>query len=274
VLIRVLAAALAAGAAAIAAAPSCNLVPGWSQRGGPRGYDAGNLFEYMDGNAEGYLLYGFTSMTGVTCERSGVTFVIDISDFGDADSAYGMYSANRDPRRPFTRIGAGGQIVPRRAIFVKGKYYLEIAANPEGDHTTALEQWTAALASTVEGTTDPPAALTWFSAEKQQSVRLVPESVLGIRLLKRGYVGQYEFGKAFVVLEESPSAAAVTFEKLKARFAAVNPAPIGEESFQVDDRYLGRLSAFRQGRYIGGYANVAEGNDAAALAAALAQRLK
>ena len=24
----------------------------------------------------------------------------------------------------------GGQIVPRRAIFAKGKYYVEIAANP------------------------------------------------------------------------------------------------------------------------------------------------
>ena len=27
----------------------------------------------------------------------------------------------------------------------------------------------------------------------------MPESVLGMRLLKRGYVAQYEYGKAFVV---------------------------------------------------------------------------
>ena len=70
----------------------------------------------------------------------------------------------------------------------------------------------------VEGSTEPPAALTWFPAEKRQSLRLVPESVLGIRLLKRGYMGQYEFGKAFVVSEESPESAAALLQKLRARF--------------------------------------------------------
>ena len=53
----------------------------------------------MDGNAEGYLLYGFQTMHGVTCVKDGATLVIDISDFGDADSAYGMFCANRDPRQ-------------------------------------------------------------------------------------------------------------------------------------------------------------------------------
>jgi hypothetical protein len=42
-----------------------------------------------------------------------------------------------------------------------------------------------------------------FPSEGQQSPRLVPESVLGIRILKRGYVAQYDFGKAFVVREAS-----------------------------------------------------------------------
>ena len=32
-------------------------------------YDADNLFEYMDGNSEGYLLYGFQNMHGVTCTQ-------------------------------------------------------------------------------------------------------------------------------------------------------------------------------------------------------------
>jgi hypothetical protein len=36
-----------------APAPSCALLPGWSQSGPTRAYEASNLFEYMDGNAEG-----------------------------------------------------------------------------------------------------------------------------------------------------------------------------------------------------------------------------
>lgn len=255
-------------------APACNLAPGWTQNGEPRTYTAENLFEYMDGNAEGYLIYGFDSMRGVTCAKGGVTFVIDISDMGDADSAYGIFTANRDPRQPAARIGMGGQIVPRRAIFAKGKYYLEIAANPEGDYTADLKAWTAALEKSVAGDTALPPTLTWFPPEKQQALRLVPESVLGIRLLKRGYVAQYEYGKAFVVLETSPESAAEVMQKLRARFGETTPAKVADEAFQVNDKYLGKICIFRKGRYVAGWANVADGQDPLSLATALASNAK
>jgi hypothetical protein len=264
---------LAVSTAASAAAPACNLVPGWTAQAAMRNFGQDNLFEYMDGNAEGYLLYGFQSMQGVTCEKGGATLVIDISDFGDADSAYGMFSSTRDPGQPSVKVGMGGQIVPRRALFVKGKYYVEIAANPEGDFTSTLREWTAAIEKTLAGSSEPPAALAWFPPEKQQGLRLVPESVLGIRLLKRGYVGQYEAGKAFVVEEESSAAAVDVMEKLRARFAGNSPAKIGDEAFQAADQYLGRLCIFRKGRYVAGYGNLAEGQDGIALATVLAQRI-
>ena len=106
----------------VAANPTCALVPGWTPQGEARTYVADNLFEYMDGNAEGYLLYGFQNMHGVTCTKGGVTLVIDVSDFGEADSAYGMFTANRDLRQPSAKLGMGGQSVPRRASFAKGVY--------------------------------------------------------------------------------------------------------------------------------------------------------
>jgi len=273
VLIRALAAIAAACGMAAAAAPSCGLLPGWSQKGEARTYVADTLFEYMDGNSEGYLLYGFLKMQGVTCEKGGATFVIDLSEFVDTDAAFGMFSANHDPKQPQTKIGAAGQIVPRKAIFVKGKYYLEIAAEPEGDHSPALREFSAAIEKTMEGSTSRPAAMSWFPEEKRQSLRLVPESVLGIRLLKRGYVGQYEHGKAFLVQEDSPEAAAALMQKLRARFADTAAAKIADEGFQVTDRYLGKVCMFRKGRMIGGYANVVEGSDAAALATALAAKV-
>jgi len=269
-LIRVVTAALAISGLAGAAGPSCSAVAGWTQKGDARTFGADNLFEYMDGNAEGYLIYGFQNMRGVTCQNEGVTLVIDLSDFGDSDSSFGMFSANRDPRQPVARMGMSAQIVPRRALLVKGKYYLEIAADPEGDYTALLQQWTASLEKTIEGATEPPAAMSWFPPAQQQSLRLVPESVLGIRILKRGYAAQYDFGKAFVVTD---NAAPALMEKLRARFGETSAAKVADEAFEVNDRYLGRLCFFRKGKYIGGYANVAEGQDPVALAKALAARL-
>ncbi len=264
---------LAIGTIARAAAPACSLVPGWNAQGAVRSYNPDNLFEYMDGNAEGYLLYGFQGMQGVTCEKGPATLILDISDFGDADSAYGMFSNQRDPGHPTTKIGAGGQIVPRRAIFVKGKYYVEIAANPEGDYTSVLQQLSTAIDKTLEGSTEPPTAVSWLPTERQQSVRMVPESVLGIRLLRRGYVGQYDIGKAFVVLDDSVADATETMKKLRAKFTANTVAKIADEAFQAKDQYLGSLCIFRKGRFVGGYSNLGEGQDGVALSTALSQRI-
>jgi len=268
-----LAVGLAFSLAASAAAPVCTLVPGWTAQGKARSYTQDNLFEYMDGNAEGYVLYGFQTMQGVTCEKGGVTFVIDISDFGDADSANGMFSATHDPGQPLVKVGTSGQIVPRRALFVKGKYYAEIAANPEGDHTETLRQWIAALEKTLDGSSELPVALAWFPAEKQQSLRLVPESVLGISLLKRGYVAQYDAGKAFVVEEESVASATALMVKLRAKFVANTAAAVGDEGFLAADQYLGKLCIFRKGKYVAGYGNLADGQDGVALSTALAKRI-
>src|SRR6478672_9056849 len=71
-----------AAAALWAAAPTCQSVGGWQQQGKPREHTAENLFEYMDGNAEGYLIYGFAGMQGVNCKNAaGDTLILDISEF-------------------------------------------------------------------------------------------------------------------------------------------------------------------------------------------------
>ncbi len=265
---------IVAAADSAAVAPTCNLTPGWIQDGQPRFYTTDNLYEYMDGNSEGYFSYDFQNMRGVTCKQGETTFVIDISDMASADNAYGWFSATRDPRHPEYPVGMGGQIVPRRLIFAKGKYYVEIAANPEGDFTAALQQWAAALDKLVPGTTSPPAALAWFPKEKLQSLKLAPESVLGLRILKRGYVAQYDFGKAFVVLEPSADSAIATMESLRQKFPEHSALKSGEDGMQTVDKYLGRLCFVRRGTYIAGYAVSADGADPVALTNALLQRIR
>ena len=253
--------------------PSCNLAPGWTQDGQPRYYTTDNLYEYMDGNSEGYFSYNFQDMHGITCKRGETTFVIDISDMGDPDNAFGWFSATRDLRQPAYAVGMGGQIVPRRLIFAKGKYYVEIAANPEGDYTAPLQEWTAALEKLIPGSTSPPAALGWFPTEKQQTLKLVPESVLGLRVLKRGYVAQYDYGKAFAVLEDTPDSAGVAMRSLRQRFGDATSVKLGDDAFQSSDKYLGRMCFVRTGRYIAGYAITADGMDPIALSGALVQKI-
>jgi hypothetical protein len=255
--------------------PDCRAVPGWVQKDETRTFVPDNLFDYMDGNAEGYLVYEFRRMTGVTCQSGGASILIDVSEMADPELAYGIFCANRHPRFPVEKIGMAGQVMPRRATFAKGKYYVELAANPEGDHTKALRAFVADMEKRVPGRTELPEAIGWFPTEKLAagSVRLVPQSVLGIRILKRGYIGQYEFGKAFIVPESTPEAAVELMKKLRARIGKTEPAKIADEGFLATDRYLGRMCVARKGRFVCGFAGLSEGQDGTSPTAALAARI-
>ena len=251
----------------------CQLVPGWEQSGETRQYAGDNLYQYMDGNAESYLLYGFVRMQGITCKSGGNTLVIDVSEMEDSDSAYGMFAANRDPNQPTAKLGMGGQIQPGHASLAKGKYYVEIAASPEGEQTAALQAFAAKMEERLEGRSTPPEALGWFPKENLASARLIPESVLGIRQLKRGYVAKYSQGQAFIVIEASPESAAEVLRGLRERFGGSSPAQVGDEAIQAQTPYLEGICIFRKGRYLGGYANLPEAHKAVSEAAKLAARI-
>ena len=262
-----------ASVAPAAEVADCHLVAGWGQQGSARHFTADNLFEYVDGNAEGYLLYGFVQMHGVTCQSGGESILVDVFEMTDADSAYGVFTANLDPHLPIEKVGMGGQIMPRRALFCKDKYYVELAANSEKGQTAALRAFVREAEKRIPGRSTPPAALSWFPTEKLASVRLIPESVLGLRLLKRGFVAHYEQGQAFVVMEQSPESAAAVLSKLQQRFGEAAPAQVADEAFQADDQYLGGMCIFRKGRYIGGFANMPDPKDATTQAVSLADHI-
>lgn len=252
---------------------NCKLVAGWEQSGNRREYTADTLYEYMDGNAESYLLYGFVHMQGITCTSGERKFVIDVSEMEDSDLAYGMFASNRDPNQAVAKIAMGGQVQTRRASFAKGKYYVEIAASPDGDYLAALQAFVDKIEPLVQGRSTPPEALDWFPKERLASVRLVPESVLGLKQLKRGYVAKYEEGQAFVVLEPSEESAAEVFKKVQARFADALAAKVGDEAFQTQTQYLNGVCIFRKGRYVAGYANLQDSAAAVERATLLAGRV-
>jgi hypothetical protein len=231
----------------------------------------------MDGNSEGYFAYGFTTMKGVTCANAaGDQLVIDVSEMGDPDRAWGFFVTNRDQRSPVERIGSAGQVLPRRATFAKGRYYVEIAASPDKDHREPLRAFVTALEPRVPGPAGVPEAVSWYPAEglQPESIRLVPESVLGLRVLRSGFMAQYGVGRAFVVPGPSAAEATETMAKLRARFTGSSPvAGIGDEAFSAQDQYLGKLLVFRKGARVAGVSNVAADADATPLAKALAAKL-
>jgi len=254
----------------------CHFVPGFEQSGPKRDYTPDNLFDYRDGAAEGYLIYSFARMQGIDCKSGSTILSIDVSDMTDADSAYGIFSTNRDPKQPIAKVGMGAQILPQSLLFAKGKYYVEIIetdGSTDSNQTAVLQFFAAKIEPLLEGRTTPPEELSWFPPENQQSARLVPESVLGLKILKRGYVAKYAQGQAFIVVEQSPESAAEVMTKLRARFDGATSVQLGDEAFQGKAQYLDGICMFRKGRTIAGYTNISDPAEAAVKAAKLLARI-
>jgi hypothetical protein len=255
---------------------NCHFAPGWEQSGAVHQYTADNLYEYKDGGAEGYLLYGFVRMQGIDCKSGGDTLTIDVSEMKDADLAWGIFSANVDPNMPIVKLGMSGQVGRQSGSFARGNYYVEmvvVAANPDSDLTAPLKAFAGKIAENLAGRDSLPEPLAFFDPLNVTSLHLIPESVLGIRQLKLGYVAKYKQGQAFIVQEATAESAAEVLKSLRARFDPSKPAEVGDEAIQAKVQYLDGICIFRKGRYIAGYANLPEPADAVAQAARLAARI-
>ncbi len=253
--------------------PDCSAVGGWSQKGEVRVHVPDNLFDYMDGNAEGYIIYDFKKMTGVTCTSGEKTIHIDYFKMASPEMSWGIFTANRHPRHDVSAIGTIGQVMPRRAAFAKGEYYVELAANQDDQET--LEAFARALEPKVPGPAGKPDALGWFPRDglDVESIRLVPQSVMGLRLLKRGYLATYEDGRAFIVPEESPDAAGKVIAALQERFSDPVESGIADGSISGKDRYLGQMCVARKGHFVVGFATRSAGADLVARVRAIASNL-
>ena len=254
----------------------CRFVPGYEQSGPKRDYTPDNLFDYRDGAAEGYLIFSFARMQGIDCKSGSTIISIDVSDMTDADSAYGMFAAavGLDDFDEVFTLGEEktlGEDLCGHADFGDG--LLGIAVGTDSNQTATLQAFAARIEPLLEGRTTPPEVLAWFPPENQQSVRLVPESVLGLKILKRGYVAKYAQGQAFIVVEQSPQSAVDVMAKLRARFEGATTIQLAEEAFQANAPYLEGLCIFRKGRIIAGYTNLPGSKAATYQAAKLLERI-
>jgi hypothetical protein len=267
---------LASGSAVAQGVLDCHIFPGWEQSGAIRQYDSGNLFEYKDGGAEGYLIFGFVRMSTMDCKSGANTLTIDLSEMTDADAAYGLFAANLDPTSPISQIGMGGQVQAQSATFAKGNFYIEIvevAADASADDSSTLRSMASTLEVRLPGRVTPPAQLRWFPPDNVAPIRMVPQSVLGLRELKRGYVAKYQAGQAFIVLESTPESASLVLKALHEHFPGAFPALVGDEALMSNAQYLGGICIFRKGRVLAGFSNLSTPQQAATLAAALAGRI-
>jgi len=222
-------------------------------------YSPDNLYEYMDGGADIFVLYGVKSMLHLDAKVRTVDVTVDIFDMGSPNAAFGMYAAERSPDYDFIAMGAEGYRNKGILNFVQGRYYIKLAGFGDGADPV-LEAWAKALSARVGSDTALPAMLTRLPSNhrKPHSEQYIPNDPLGHSFLGPAYVASYEFNghesKLFVTLSENENDAHERLKQLEAHFSKTGEcaaAPdIGAGAIRGKNSFEGSFVAKVQGHLL------------------------
>lgn len=104
-----------------------------------------NLYQYINGQAEQFLAYGFSSLKTIEytdLPRKSLHVSLELYRMKDPLAAFGIYSAGRFEGVQYTAHGTEGFLSVPMLVFFKGDYYVKISCftnNPQRQRA-ALEQ--------------------------------------------------------------------------------------------------------------------------------------
>ena len=134
-----LAAALVAGCGGRRAAddfPRDDEVRGWKMERQPRVFQADNLWQYIDGDAERYLQAGFENVRNAVYQYRGrVEAAADIYTMKNPGAAAKVLDSEADVGSQPAALGDGGKVYRASIVFRKGRHFVRLIAyqdHPDG----------------------------------------------------------------------------------------------------------------------------------------------
>ena len=128
--------------------PASGTVSGWAKTGDTRVFDAKNLYQYIDGDAEEYIAAGVISTsTSDYTYQGGLEATVDVHTMGNAAGAAKILETGQTKDAKSIQLGDAGIAYAQSIIFRKGPYLVRIVAY---DSTPDTPQALLALAHGVE----------------------------------------------------------------------------------------------------------------------------
>ncbi|MFI5097475.1 MAG: DUF6599 family protein [Candidatus Acidiferrales bacterium] len=250
-------------------------------QGAPSFYGPDNLYQYMDGGADVYLLYDFQVLLHQDLKSGQADVSVDIFDMGNSEDAFGIYAAERAPGYNFLDIGIEAYRNEGILNFLQDRYYIKLAGFGPGSDDL-LEKLARLLSERIAGTQKFPSLLDNLPQEHRvkHSEQFTRQDPLGHRFLSPAYIVSYKQGevesKLLISVAQDPAEAKTRLEALTKYFSEsgkCEAAPdLGDGAIQASNTFEGRVIAVAQGRYLIVVLNPA--SDAAALLKKTVQDLK
>lgn len=246
--------------------PSTGFSKGWAPDGKTTTYTKDTLYTYIDGEAELYMPYGFSTLVSALYTKqgdSGAALVVDIFQMGSAIDAFGIYSYYRNPDAEMIKIGAGGFIDESQLMFYKDRYFVRLSASGDNPERNIFITCAETIAKKIPGKSAPPDELALLKVPGlvPGTEKYTAQSVLGYAFFKKGLTANGTLSgqpiKAFVILDKSVKDATNTFNKYFAYLKEkrgnpkLNKSANGVKLVGSDPLYKG-VRVRRSGKYVFG----------------------
>ena len=246
---------------------------GWKMDGEVLFYTADNLWEYINGQAETFLMYDFHEVAAQHyLNASDLEIKVEIYEHGNSLMTFGIYSQFRSPEGAYLDIGNEAFGDEYSIHFWKGRFYVKVYAYDEGDvSAAAMKVFAGIVAGRIpdEGGEPKETGLFPRGGLIGKSVTYVSEGVMGTGKLPPAFTGNYlvgeEKGKLYIFPLESEEAAKKIFDWYKKEIGATTSGELaGKMDFEAargEAPYRGSVLVFRTGRFMGIVAGFEAGSE-------------
>lgn len=188
-------------------------VKDWSFKGKPDVYTPDNLFEYINGAAEVFLMYDFEKLAALTYENQAKqSITVEIYRHRDKTFGFGIYAQEKPQKSAFLPIGTQGYYETGVLNFFKGKYYVKISSfDIKKGEEKILKTLAADVAANLDGQMGFPPVISCFPAKGlvKNSERYIAKHFLGHRFLHSAFTAEYQMAgkekQIFIIEAEDQS---------------------------------------------------------------------
>ncbi len=247
--------------------PAGGFAEGWVMDEKPALFTQDTLFDYINGEAELYLPYGFDTLATARYgkkDAAGQEIAVDVYRMGSPLDAFGIWSNYRKADTPGCAVGTDCVLSASQMLFYQDRYFVRVQAT--GTTVPGPEVFLACgrvLSRTLPAGKGRPGELELLRVRGivPRTERYLPQSLLGYPFFRRGLTAEANPGggrtQIFAVIEKSPAAARKAFDQylgsLKDAGRDVHLTVTGDRaSLEGSDPLYGKVIVEQSGRYLVG----------------------
>jgi hypothetical protein len=267
--------------------PTDGEIPGWSRVTEPEHYEADNLWEYINGQADFFIDYGFVRVDTAEYrnDQESGSVVLEVYRMGRPQEAFGIFAAERTRDDRPLEVGAQAYLGANVLGFWQAEHYVKLTTFIEGPE---VEQLLVGLAEEISSRIPNPGGtletLLLFPEEGriEASERFIPKNFLGQPYLKSAYRVDYRIDdqpvQLFVVDTGSPEEARSHFDRLENFYRGRDQGQVILETTRDSPMLIvdgpSKMVVFQLDHRLGGATGTQNLDEGRAAATALAENMR